>query len=726
MSLSRSKRNIFLLLGALLFFTLLFVASEFLNPSSVGNPKFSSNFFIFALLSALNFLIVVSLAFVLLRNLIKLYFEYRGGRWGSRIKTKLVLTLVTLSLVPSVLLFLLAFGLINRKLQEWSSAPAETLVGSASRIAEAYYAQRQIDSIALAELLAGRYLEPGMAPTSIDPQRFLFEEVQAVAPSGTVIGEIPVKNSLGRDPRRTAALQRALQGHTFFNARRDIKLDHVLVAVPLRSGPGEAIQGALLASFSIPESVAFHAIEAQKAASRYADLQQQSHPLRTTYVLILGLTTFVVIFGFTWFGLYIAKKITVPIEALATGAREIASGNLNHRVECEAVDELGILVDGFNQMAGDLRRHKQELERTNEDLRISNLRLDDRRHYIETVLENVATGVVSLSRQGVVSTINRAAALILGVDRDRAAGQSLEAILPAGVAQEIARIVQKAQVFGSYRRDVTLERPQGSAHLAVTATVNYDAENSELGLLLVLDDITELIQAEKFAAWQEVARRMAHEIKNPLTPIQLSAEQILRRAERMGPGEGAEAYREFLLEVGRIIVQETRTLKNMVDEFSRFSRLPLARPVPCQLRQIIDDTLAAYNGRFQNVEIRTQIDPGATELHLDPDQFKRALINILDNAIEAMQETPRDKRVEITAAPNPRHRSVRIEIADNGQGISQEDYENLFLPYFSTKKRGTGLGLAIVRQIISEHHGYIRAEANHPHGSRFIIELPQA
>ncbi|HEY3132128.1 MAG TPA: ATP-binding protein [Acidobacteriota bacterium] len=723
------QRQIYWLGGALVFFLLLFLISQFfLNPSSVGNARFLENLNLWAAVFAINFLVVLALSFFLLRNLIKLFFEYRHERIGSKIKVKLVTVLIVLSLLPSLSLLLIAFALINTTLTQWFNAPAKQVLSHSEAIAESYY--RAIGST---DMLLLERLRDRMEKETDHPMRVLRETLAAgnfdyvywrqgdQTFSAGSLGGVTNRSSWHR------SLLSAQPMSAHFGEPEKSTREDLITVLPIRNGVAAALS-------TIPISVAYHAAEIRKAETVAQTISQETggklRALKQNYFILLGLTTLTVMFGFTWFGLYTAKKITVPIEALAEGSRRVAAGDLGYRIHCPATDELEELVNSFNEMTSQLESNRKEIERSSESLRVANAELERRRNIIETILQNIGTAVLSLDEEFTIQTANVAAGKIFNRDERQLLGKRLADLIPGDENRPVEALLRRARLFGAHRRELIFSHHLSPVHVAVTATSHLDPASGKMSYLLVLDDLTEFIRAEKFAAWQEVARRLAHEIKNPLTPIQLTAERLLKKFRKMREQEGPSRERagaEFagiLEDSTRTIQHESQVLKEMVDEFSRFARLPLSKPVLLNIHQIIDETLDLYDGRFGDLQINKDYDKVMPETAADPEQMKRVFVNLIDNAVEAMHGSGFEKRIEIRTRMQKDRELVRIEVTDNGPGIAAEDYEKLFLPYFSTKKQGTGLGLAIVRQIVSEHHGNIRAEANLPRGSRFVIELP--
>jgi len=716
--------------GLLAVFVLAFLVSVvFLNPSSVGNRNFLWFLNLWAFVWALIFILVLILTFILARNLILLFFEYQVRHPGSRIKSKLVSTFVIFSLFPALIMFFVAFGLINENLTKWVSAPSDQLLESSSFIAQQYYLQLKENKLVRATELARQIIDGSGLPVDLELMDYGFSGVAIVDRQG----KPSYQDAFSVSPEvLEAGLSEVLRGHNFFKARYALNLnpgivDEGIAGVPVEGTDGSTI-GAMFVSFSVPESITFHADRVREASEVYSGLKGTLASLRVHYFSILALTTLTVVFGFVWLGSYIAKKLTIPLEALAEGSRELAEGNLDHRVSVKAVDELGILVRSFNRMAEQLRDSRNELEKANTQLRSSNVRLEERSHYIETILQNIATGVLTVDETERIRTVNEAALKMLQTSRREIIDREIKAVTDPRLYLEFKEMKQRARLYGTYRKQITFKRNDRRLFVAATVTANPIRLKDEVEYLVVLDDLTELIRAEKFAVWQEVARRLAHEIRNPLTPIQLSAERIRKRFNKLAAGSLSsselERFGEVVEETTRIIVAESLMLKNLLAEFSRFARLPMCKPIEVDLHELIEKTLALYDGRLSAVRLEKEFDQRIGSVRLDPEQMQRVFVNLIDNSMAALVAAEGDRCIGIRTAYNEPRGSVRVEVSDTGVGIAAEDYEHLFLPHFSTKREGSGLGLAIVRQIISEHNGFVRAEPNQPQGTRFIIEFP--
>jgi two-component system nitrogen regulation sensor histidine kinase NtrY len=429
------------------------------------------------------------------------------------------------------------------------------------------------------------------------------------------------------------------------------------------------------------------------------------------------MVTLLILFGATWMGSYLAKRITRPVLMLSVAAREIGAGRLDQRVEPQSNDEFGSLVEAFNTMASELETSRRNVDRGTIALERKNLEVEGRRRYIETILERITTGVVSVDAAGAITTINHAASRLLSLNRETV-GQPARAVFDRLDLRPLGVLVAGAARGKAEpsAHEIALAREGQELHLAAVATPLIGDSGVSEGVVLVFDDVTPLIRAQKVAAWREVARRLAHEIKNPLTPIQLSAERLRRHFAGAAP-----QARALVDECTQTIVGEVESLKGLVDEFSQFARMPSPRTVPTDLAQLITDTVALYNGIFTDVRIDQRFCPGLPLVRLDPEQIRRVIINLVDNAIEAME---RRGAIVVETQLDAANNLVRVVVADNGPGIPAAERDKLFLPYYSTKRRGSGLGLAIVRRIIAEHGGSIDVGDNTPRGTRFTIELP--
>ena len=714
--------------------SLLFLASR----SATLAPDFLTEVVLYAL-SATNLTILVALVFVLARNIVKLLVEKRRELPFAHFRAKLVGVLLGMTLIPAVLVLLVGSGLIRTSVDRWFNAPVDDVLSSANAIAGDYYQERQRLVSAEAERLASALGELDLSSATAEAVREIVEPVVSPQRLGLVevyrveylsgIAEpllVPIIDvGIATLPRTTAndsggqLASRTAQGTPSAPMVQSLSDGGDLIrgAAAVRRSPGESPQGVVVATEYVTGQFAARARRMTQAYEDYQQLRVLRQPLAGVYLAFFLTLTLMILVGATWMGLYLAKRITRPVQLLAAAAKEIGAGHLDHRVEPETRDEFGALIDAFNRMASDLSASRRRLERSSVELERKHQDVETRRRYVETILERIAAGVISVDTAGHIRTMNSAASRLLGLDV-RAAGMPVRSVFGSPDLQPLAVLVNEAADSRSdaLPQEVTIARDGRELHLAVMTTSLRREDGVSDGLVLVFDDVTPLIRAQKVAAWREVARRLAHEIKNPLTPIQLCAERLRRHFSSAPP-----QTRELVDECTATIVGEVESLKGLVDEFSQFARMPAPRAQPTDLRGLLTDVLALYQGIFQTVDIQLRCPDGLPRISVDSEQIRRVLINLIDNAIEAMDQ---QGSIEIGAEHAVAEHLVRITVADNGPGIPLAEREKLFLPYYSTKRRGSGLGLAIVRRIVAEHGGSIEVTDNAPHGTRFVIELP--
>jgi len=723
----RRRRNLLIIGGILV---LLVGITTFEVGIRAPQVPVASNLLVFALFN-LNLIVFLLLLVLLFRNLIKLSFERRQKVLGSKFKTKLVVAFLSLALTPTLLIFIIASNFITTSIEGWFKPQVERPLDQAMEVAQSYYQTLEAITLrhgqalahtlardqllseerreALAAFLAEQQEQLGLAGLSV----FARNGHELVHVKDPVLAAIPTRE-VNREQ-----LRKGLRGQVLTTVRELNTGDLIQAVVPIWSiGDDREILGALVVTTHMPQRLQARIRTISQAFQEYKQLKLLKAPIKGIYILLFLLMTLVIVFSVTWFGLYLARGITVPIQLLAEGTREVAAGNLNYKVQVRADDEIGILVESFNRMTGDLAQSKAKLEEAYQDLQAKHTELEERRRYTETVLQAVATGVVSLDPEGRITTVNRAAARMLGLQGEGAVGQSFHQTFGRQELREIGAIVRQMDRVreGTLEREIHLRRDGHTVSLLSSATPLRGPDGEYAGMVLVLDDLTELLKAQRLAAWREVAQRIAHEIKNPLTPIQLSAQRLRRRLGERSPEE-----RRLLEECTGTIIQEVEGLRQLVDEFSRFARMPVLSPKPTDLHRLLEGVVTLYRESHPELSFKTAFAPDLPTLEVDPDQIKRAVINLVDNAVEAVG-TAGEISVETTFIPESRR--VRISVSDTGVGIPPEEREKLFLPYFSTKATGTGLGLAIVHQIVTDHGGIIWVEDNPPKGSRFVLELP--
>lgn len=629
--------------------------------------------------STLVFLLTVTLGFILFRTGVKLYVERQSRREGSRLKIKLVTGALALSFMPVFFLVLWSFSVLNRNLDKWFSRPAEGVRVNLEEIARVLDREARERALTQAAWLA----------MSAELQRFLDSGVRT-----------PSLDSLcqAREIASAAAVRATGERLPLCGDRLPVEAHAVRMPV--------TADGRLLGEVVVAARPRIEVAEKQRAIEQYIreyeELRTNRKSFRNFYLLLLTLLTLFILFVATWIALFLAKQISNPISALLDAAGEVRRGNLAHRIEVRAADELGTLVRAFNEMTRDLEANSRELER--------------RRRFTEAILESIPTGVLSLSADGAIRRVNSALKLIFSEERVEQAAR-LEDLFSREDTAEIKYMMKRARRTGSAMRQLELKTGRGTLHLA--ATVCALEEKLTSGFVLVLEDTSELLRAQKSAAWHEVARRIAHEMKNPLTPISLCSERISRQLDRIAAPPEVE---RVLRECTATIASEVESVKTLVDEFAQFSRFPAAQPAPSDLNEVVENALSVFADRLDGIELHRDLAPNLPPVHIDREQFKRVVINLVDNAAESMQESLLKRLYVGTQAPAGD--TVELVVADTGCGVSPEDKDRLFLPYFSTKGRGTGLGLAIVSHILAEHNATIRVEDNHPAGARFIVEIP--
>ncbi len=725
----RSRTPALVALSIFVFFLFAVIFAQATFKISLLQPDTSEETVIFASVSALIFLLFVALTFVLLRTLLRLYAERRAGLLGSRFRSQMVLGALLLSLGPVIFLFLFSYGLINRSVEKWFSRPVEDMQyrttqifslltdyaaknahDEAQRIANSPDAQKAfrsgnfgfvMDEFRRSEIT----LQGGFAFAVIDDRA----EASFHAPEAWPLlrQKMPLHNS------NTGQVQPFdVQGLTYILGRAAVgNSGQIVVGMPLPANYSQVLR------------------DIEQSQQQYSQLRVQRRRLRRTYLGFLLLLTVAVLFVSTWLALYLSKTVTRPLVALAEATHEISRGRLDYRVDVQASTEIGQLVDSFNAMAADLEAGRASLESSRRELASINAQLEQRTRHIETLLESVPSGVLSLDSSHRVLRSNAAVRRLLRIDQQSPDEQSLDDLFPPEVVRDLEHMLRKADRMGTSTSQMEIVTSRANLSVAVTVASLGPPRRSAtdgkqaMGYVVVLEDLTDLIRAQRQAAWREVARRIAHEMKNPLTPIALSAERIRRHLERATTPDPASLA--VIRHCAQTIESSVNTVRTLVDEFSALARFPAARPLPSDINQIIGEALGMFDGRLDGIHLQTTLASDLPKVLADPDAMKRVVANLVDNAAEAMQDSM-VKEIDISTSLLPERDAVEIVIADSGHGVTQEVKEKLFLPYFSTKRRGTGLGLAIVSRIIEDHHGSIRVEENRPAGARFIVELPFA
>ncbi|MBU2547640.1 MAG: HAMP domain-containing protein [Proteobacteria bacterium] len=693
-----------------------------------GVPVFNS-ILVFAVIN-INIILLFLLLFLVLRNLHRLFFESRGRALGARLWTKLIVAFVSLSLVPTTLLFFVAIQFITTSHDHWFSTnveqplvDAQALSRTVSELAERLTSD--LGGTVAAEIVARKIYRPDQAA---EAERFLLRqrnrykltwlEIYSIRrhPHASAYEPGPDGFSPALPPAR-AFNQAALTGQPqIWHDSPDGTL-MVRVLWPLNSPSGELV-GYLTAGYRLPDRYDKTLRAVNSGLEGYRQLKRLRDPIKISHLISLTIVALLIFFVSTWIGFHLARSITGPITDLLEGTERIAGGDYDFTIAVQSSDEIGSLVASFNRMTRDLKASKTELTRKNITLSQTITELDQRRRYMEIVLQNVAAGVISADANGTVATINRSASEILQIEPDQVLGRPLRDLRgpePSTLLDELTRMARQSP-RGSSEKQTRFKLGDQSFSLHVHLNLLRDENEQDVGWVIVFDDITGLEKAQRMAAWREVARRIAHEIKNPLTPIQLSTQRLRKRY-----GERFVEDGQVFDECTQTIIRQVDELKRLVNEFSNFARMPEVELAPNDLGEIVEETLSLYREGHKHVEFRIHRDPDLPVFNLDREQMQRVLINLLDNAVAAVED---GGLIGITLAYDKALKTARLEVADNGTGISPTDKSRLFEPYFSTKKSGTGLGLAIVSTIVADHNGFVRFLDNQPRGARFIIELP--
>jgi two-component system nitrogen regulation sensor histidine kinase NtrY len=705
----RKREGMVILVTALM--VLAFAYFEVNLPDASAENPLGGNI-IFFLLININIILLILLVFLVVRNLAKLAFERRRGILGSRLRVRLVIAFVGLSLVPTLIMFLIAGGFVTRSFERWFDVQVESALQGSLEISQTYYQNSANNALYYAKQLSRMISEQGLFDSNrLAELKDLIEQKQREYNLGTVelftadrrllvVGfnnHVPTGVSIKADAE---FLKGALRGLEVTRTQEFGEGDVIRGGAPVY-GAGRRIRGAVVVDYYVPKNIARRAAQISRSYEQYKHSMFLKTPIKNSYILTLLLITLVIIFAATWFGLYLAKGITVPIQQLAEGTHAVAQRNWDYHIEAAGDDEIGTLVESFNRMTRDLKSMTGEIER--------------RGRYMETLLVNVQAAVVAVDAAGRITAWNKAAERMFGVSGADAAGRPQAEVFVAEHLKPMRDMMEAVKDGASVEKELRIALPDRVLTVLATAATLRDDEGHSLGVMVFIDDITEIQKVQRMEAWREVARRIAHEIKNPLTPIQLSAERLRKRYAKLLDGDGA-----VLDKCTTTIIRQVEELKNLVNEFAQFARLPTAELALSDLNEVVGEALFLYQEGHRDIQF--DFRPGVIPaLELDRNQIKRALINLLDNAVAAIDGSG---RVEIATSYDRALTKVCLEVADNGHGLPADVRSRIFEPYFSTKQDGTGLGLSIVNAIVEDHHGYIRVRPNEPKGTKFIIELP--
>jgi hypothetical protein len=728
----RRRRAVLLLsLGVVLFFALLGVLQWF-NTSGISflNPETSGETLAFTGLTVVLFLLLIVMLLLLLRNILKLYADQGSSALGARLRTRMVLGAALIALMPAVLMFLFSFQLMNRSIDRWFSPNTSELRDDSTRVVEelagyvANNARVEAESMAVSDV-------PDKDPATL---RNVLSSHRITLAGGFVI-------VYGNDRRKIAGFDEPGETNTSYlvpwldegeqeqviQLRGDFS-DGLLQSAQRTDMPILVVRGheyelgmagtasgkMIVVALPIPQGLSKTAIRIRAGAAAYWQLFRLRNRVRSNFFLLLLLVTVVVFFSSVW----LAKQITRPVSALAEAMDEIAAGKYQQRVALIATGEMGELVRSFNHMAADLEASRQLAETSSAQFTAANQALEERRRELETILETIPSGVVTLDSGGQVLQANRAFAVLMGLRSSaEVRARSIESLLPQECADELAAVIRRGHRMGAASTEIELHARGRAVHLGVTSA-RLDLRHGRPGTVLVVEDTTELLRAQRQLAWKEVAQRVAHEIKNPLTPIALSAERIGKHLERSQPESPG-----IIRKCADVILTCVGTLRTLVDQFSALAQFPVSQPRPCDMNQVLEEALGLFAGRLDGIAVQRDMEPGLPAVMADPDAIRRALANLVDNAAEAMQGSLL-RVLGVGSALSEDGTAAEVSVSDTGPGLTDEIRERLFLPFYSTKHRGTGLGLSIAAKIAQEHGGSIRAESNSPKGARFILRVP--
>ncbi|MBI4403554.1 MAG: PAS domain S-box protein [Deltaproteobacteria bacterium] len=713
----RRERIIVLIIFA---FLIILTAVEVHLLSLSHKLPFVNSIFFFGLMN-INVVLTMLLLFLLFRNVVKLVLDDRRGRVGSRLKTKLVVCFILFSIIPTVLLFTISALYIKSSFDKWFSVKVGSTLQKSIEVVRNYYDNTEKNASHFARKLAfaldgvSRSPEPLIRKLQEARMEYGLDAVEYYSnPFSERIVSVHPERADVVPAATLETLQRA------FSGVNECRVQNVGLGELIRCGAFLGVgKGVIFANYFIPMGLASQLSEISLTYEDFKSHNPLNYPIKSTYFAILTMVTLLILFSATWIGFYMAKRLTVPLEELSRGTEEIAKGNLDYEIPVSGNDEMARLMESFNQMTKDLSQNKRDIERTHAHLKRMNEELSHRRRYIEVLLESVQSGVISLDENGRMSMVNHAAAELLQLPAQDLIGKPYWAIIPEEHRAEFREIL--VSVYGNakpVRKELKIRSAKDEwVTLLVTLSVLREESKKQMGVVAVFDDVTDIQKMQRMIAWREVARRIAHEIKNPLTPIQLSVQRLRRRYLDKITDDGTFG------QATDIILKEVDSLKKLVSEFSSFARLPETLQAPDDLNAIVIESINLFRAAHEEIVFKLNLYDSLPSMELDRSQLKRALINLFDNAVAAMNgrgsitvSTMHDKDLGL----------ISLAVSDEGCGISAGISNQLFEPYFSTKEGGTGLGLAIVQKIISDHGGFVRALPNRPRGSRFVIEFPDS
>ncbi len=731
--IKRRKREKILICIIIPLILFLFIIEYLLLKKSINLPSLS-NLVVFALIN-INTILLLLLAFLILRNLVKLIFEDRAEILGAKLRTKLVVTFFVLSFIPTILLFFVSIQFLSTSLNYWFDVKVENSLKDAIELGRYFYdlklkelniTSRQISKIISNECAIYNFNKSCLEEISNTKLKKLldiddYDSLELILPTYERIVCL-YKQPLISPPvsPSVSILSQCFKGQASHTTIKLANIGELLrVLRPLKDSRGH-IYAILVIGKIIPKNISKLLCGIKTGYIDYKQLLLYKNPVKLSLFSILCLITLLILFSSIWYGFRLAKGITEPVRMLADATYRIAEGDLDFKLETHGRDELHSLVKAFNTMTQELKEAKTRAEEANAKLRRSNVELEQRRHYMEVILQNVAAGIISLNSSGLITIMNRSAESILDLPANAVIGRHYSELLTSEQREQFEQIKKEllSSNKGTIQRSIKIVIGQKPLSLLVSFSLLKDQKGNELGMVLVFDDLTELERIQRIAAWREVARRIAHEVKNPLTPIKLSAQRLKKRYINHIKDEDERQVFDRCIST---IVSQVEELRRLVNEFSKFARMPAPNLKPDSIEQIAEEVLELYKQAHKDIRFTIEREPNLPQVLLDREQIKRAFINLFDNAVASIEGTG---EVKIKILKDEIARKLIIVISDTGHGISEQDKARLFEPYFSTKQGGTGLGLAIVNTIVQDHSGTITVEDNEPKGTKFIITFP--
>ncbi len=689
-----------------------------------------SNTILMFILININLLLLILIIFLVFRNLVKLLYDRKRKVMGAKLRTRLVMAFVMLTLLPTTVLFFFSISFITTSIKFWVDVNVEYALDASLDVGHQIYEQAEKEHTFFIKDISGAindrdllvpekrdalisYIGTMQSNYSLDAVEVYDGNFQQITLARSqTMKALPFRslsaNHLQKDPSPGKI-------HAVFQEIASSEIVRSICTIPYGVERIKA-KGFVVITGLISPNMKQNLEVISRGVEGHRQMKMIRRPIQITYYIALSIVALLVMFGAVWVGFYLAKTITIPIKELAEATLRVAEGDLNVSIDLVAEDEMGSLVDSFNKMITDLRESREQLERSARMLQFQNMEIEERRQFMEIVLKHVSAGVVTFDAGGVITTMSQSAEKMLHIQAESVLNKSFEDLLKGEHLQFALEVKDKLSRTSNEYIDVPVRVTIAQRHRSFLLHVNalYDEGGNALGFVLVFDDLTEIEKAQRLAAWREVARRIAHEVKNPLTPITLSAQRLKRKyAEKIDEPVFSECV--------QMIIDHVSMIRNLVNEFSTYAKFPSANPKPNKLAPIIEEAIALFREGHEEVRFEVHLPENIPLLNLDPQQIKQAMINLLGNAVSAIKEKG---LIQVLLAHDPILKMVRIEVTDDGPGISDEDKIRLFEPYFSTKQAGMGLGLTIVNSIVADHFGMVRVQDNHPHGAKFVIELP--